>query len=260
MHVMLCHKIVKGCDFVKNIEKIIAEFKNRTELTCAKIVIEDGVVPSVLDDKLGGVPYFPHDVEYPMDSNGKPMALLLQVDLKNIMIDDFPKDGILEIFIGDLDHYPTESKIFIFEKGKPQKQNLPEINMVYPVVNIPLKFKLQNCKCYMPIYDYRFTEVFNQVIKSINGADATVTNDDMCKMYDNTNLQNPYACIGGYADFTQDDMRTHDSNRDFCVFKLDSYLHKSIEIGDSGILTVTISKDDLKNGRMEKAVVDWDCY
>ena len=78
-------------------------------------------------------------------------------------------------------------------------------------------------------------------------------------IYELMEHNHPRACLGGYADFTQDDPRYPEDNRDFCLFKLDSLLHESLYIGDCGILTVTISPEDLKSGNVDKAVVDWDC-
>ena len=58
----------------------------------------------------------------------------------------------------------------------------------------------------------------------------------------------------------QEDPRTAKDNRDECLFKLDSLFDKDVYIGDNGILTVTISAENLKNCKIDKAVLDWDCF
>ena len=40
---------------------------------------------------------------------------------------------------------------------------------------------------------------------------------------------------------------------------MDSCGEVEFNIGDSGIISVLISEDDLKNCRFDKAILDWDC-
>ena len=44
-----------------------------------------------------------------------------------------------------------------------------------------------------------------------------------------------------------------------CLVKIDSNLGHGVMIGDCGILFAFISKDDIKSGNFENAIVDWDC-
>lgn len=60
---------------------------------------------SVSDSKLGGVPYFPKGMEYPVarncDGEGKPLFLLAQLNFEQLpAIDGFPEKGILQFFAG----------------------------------------------------------------------------------------------------------------------------------------------------------------
>ena len=64
----------------------------------------------------------------------------------------------------------------------------------------------------------------------------------------------------GYPDFIQDDPREEGDNREICLFKLDSSLDDNIYIGDCGILTVTMSENDLENCNFDNVIFDWDCY
>lgn len=79
-------------------KKVIEKFKEVTLKECYKIECIDGE-PTILDDKIAGTPYFPIGEEYPLDKDGNPMALLLQVNLKNIDLEKYPKKGILEVFL-----------------------------------------------------------------------------------------------------------------------------------------------------------------
>lgn len=60
---------------------------------------------SVFDSKLGGVPYFPKDMEYPRVLEGtlagKPLKLLAQLNFAALPhLDGFPQKGILQFFAG----------------------------------------------------------------------------------------------------------------------------------------------------------------
>lgn len=60
---------------------------------------------SVFDSKLGGVPYFPKDMEYPRvlegEQAGKPLRLLAQLNFGTLPhLEGFPQKGILQFFAG----------------------------------------------------------------------------------------------------------------------------------------------------------------
>lgn len=60
---------------------------------------------SVFDSKLGGVPYFPKDMEYPRVLEGvlagKPLRLLAQLNFSTLPhLEGFPQKGILQFFAG----------------------------------------------------------------------------------------------------------------------------------------------------------------
>ena len=81
-------------------------------------------------------------------------------------------------------------------------------------------------------------------------------------MYDELYKVNVFAGnLSGYADFTQDDPRPIKGAKEKteCLVKIDSNLEHGITIGDSGIIFAFISKEDIKSGNFENAVVDWDC-
>ena len=65
-----------------------------------------------MDNKIGGKPYLPIGEPYPTGKNGEKLPLLFQVNLKNIDLEGYPQEGILEFFMGD--DYPCEYKIKYF--------------------------------------------------------------------------------------------------------------------------------------------------
>ena len=67
---------------------------------------------TVFDSKMGGIPYFPKNMEYPTvragEDKGKPLYLLAQLNFGALpKIEGFPSEGILQIFAG-YDHYDDD--------------------------------------------------------------------------------------------------------------------------------------------------------
>ena len=61
---------------------------------------------SLWQSKVGGQPYLPLDMAYPIDSNGNPLVLLAQFNFTEIPnLPDFPSQGILQFYIATDDLY-----------------------------------------------------------------------------------------------------------------------------------------------------------
>ena len=98
---------------LSKIDQILDEFNNETAKDCCKISLAEGE-PAITDNKIGGQPYLPVGEEYPTDKDGAPLALLLQVNLKDVDLPDWPKEGILEIFTDALVDYPCQYAVKYF--------------------------------------------------------------------------------------------------------------------------------------------------
>ena len=52
------------------------------------------------ESKFGGEPYFPKQLEYPKSPYGNPLVLLAQINFsETLLLDNFPKEGILQFYI-----------------------------------------------------------------------------------------------------------------------------------------------------------------
>ena len=252
-----------------NIKEIMELYKERTKKECYKIEIEENITPDIMDDKIGGIPYLPVGEEYPMDKNNNPMVLLIQINLKNIELEDYPKEGILEIFIDKECTWPCDYKVKYFKNITEYRTDLDKVDSENYIYEKPLKIKLTKDIEHMPLSDYRFYKTMSSVIKDATG--ITINNyfdmSDFFKengydMYDEVYKTNIFpGNLGGYADFTQSDPRPIKDAKDKveCLLKIDSNLGHGITIGDSGIIFSFISKEDIKSGNFENAIVDWDC-
>lgn len=57
--------------------------------------------PGFLESKVGGIPYLPHDMAWPLDRRGNGLSLLAQIDCAQLKgLPDFPHAGLLQFFIG----------------------------------------------------------------------------------------------------------------------------------------------------------------
>ena len=235
---------------------LLSEFKHLTEKECYEFKIINEF-PHILDDKLGGIPYLPIGELHPKDSKGDLMPLLIQINLKNIILENFPKKGILEIFCGQPLDYPAEYEVRYYDENLEYQNDLPLIKYNDYIVNQPYKIKLKKTKDYLPTSNYNFNDVFCPLYNKY-------FNKDIKRYYDindindmNNIVDHPAGSIGGYPDFTQEDPRYNGQVKE-CLIKIDSNLG-DLDIGDSGILNVFIYLNDLKNSEFEKSEVYWDC-
>ncbi|MCI8422552.1 MAG: DUF1963 domain-containing protein [Lawsonibacter sp.] len=61
------------------------------------------------ESKVGGDPYLPRDMEWPLDRQGVPLRLLAQVDCAALSaLEDFPHTGLLQFWIGTDDLYGAD--------------------------------------------------------------------------------------------------------------------------------------------------------
>ena len=236
---------------------LLSEFKHLTEKECYEFKIINEF-PHILDDKLGGIPYLPIGELHPKDSKGDLMPLLIQINLKNIILENFPKKGILEIFCGQPLDYPAEYEVRYYEENLEYQKDLPLIKYHGHLAEKPYKLELKKIKEYLPTSNFNFNKLFCSLYKKYFNKDLKCYYDfDNIDSKLNNILNQPAGSIGGYPDFTQDDPR-YDGEMKECLFKIDSGLG-DLCIGDAGILNVFIRLDDLKNAKFEKAEVYWDC-
>ncbi len=267
------------------IENIIEKFKEMTSTKCVSIKATEGET-SPFESSFGGIPYLPKGFEYPYaknyDKKGEetPMVLLAQINFEEVPhIGDFPKKGILQIFINptddlygvDLDNQTDQKNYRIFyhadiDKNPENQQEAPTVESEDFPILVPLKLSFKIAEDFMNCAADRFDELFIKLYNEETGSDYNTYNmpdEIMEKVYDKLTLAGHK--LGGYPFFTQSDPRYDEqySRYDTLLLQIDSDHNDSKELimwGDSGICNFFINAEDLKNCRFDNVMYNWDCY
>lgn len=276
------------------IEQILAKTNNLLPPRPAvRLKVKKGQ-PGVFDSKIGGLPYFPKDMEYPRGRKnafaGQPLVLLAQLNFEKLPhIPDFPAKGILQFFIAADDLYGMSAD---YGEGMARQDNFRVIyheNIITDKTQLLSPDEIPKIsgddEYYLPIngeyllvaegaedmpanmWDFRFADAFvnaynelaDEPVKDFWELDDEITD----KLYDMTDF--PDAVIGGYPVFTQDDPRMCDdiADCDTLLFELDSVYDKEqgIDImwGDMGTGSFFIPREKLKALDFSRVLYNYDC-
>ncbi|MBO5349602.1 MAG: DUF1963 domain-containing protein [Clostridia bacterium] len=245
------YKNEKECKLLAN--EILKEIKQKTDKNCYEFVLNQEE-PAILDSKIGGKPYVPIGEQYPVSKDGSPMALLIQINFNGIELNNYPTNGIFQVF-SNQDFYKNEFIIkFYKEIDSNYQNNFPNLELSKFITKNSIKIDLIKSNTFMPMSDRNFNTILKEVMKNYKRKNG-LREEIEAIAYPQS------ALLGGYADFTQKDVRKNKKMENYteCLIKLDNQFHKKLDIGDMGIINVLIKPDDLINGELEKAVVVWDC-
>lgn len=217
--------------------------------------------------KWDGIPYVKLNEEVPKDKNGNDMALFIQINFEQMELENYPKSGMLQLFVDKELSYPVDYKVIYIENVDEEYRK--DINFTeFVAVSNEFKIDLLPAVTHMPINDFRFNEIICEIINEEFGANIMkwydieeFVNGGEDIIYDSMEVKP--GLIGGYADFTQSDPRESELEEDYteCLIKIDSNLAEDkIFIGDAGIAWLLIREEDLKQKKFENAKFDWDCY
>lgn len=228
---------------------------------------------SIFDNKLGGTPYFPKDMEYP-NIDGENLPLLVQINFNTFKsIENFPNHGILQIFVANDDCYGYDwskehnhkFRIIYHENVIEDTTQLIE-SIDYNMDMFPFEgeYKLTPKEPFIAyatpmVEDFMdaFVEAYNSLREEPIG-DIWDLGDDLTEqLYDRNERE--YAWIGGYPVFTQSDPRysAETINHTTTLFELDSF--EDIMWGDCGTGEFFIKPDDLINKDFTNVLYNWDC-
>ncbi len=291
------------------------KYKNGlTPIECAKLtvkkIIEDTKIPYVsiklsdenpklTDSKIGGIPYIPKNGKIPLQSDGKQMWMIAQINCEDIPIEltDFPHKGILQFWLShdafrendtvvkyytDIDDTVSEEDISLLMEHN--ETSFISVNGEYS-----LKFTLDSE--HITRDDIRVNALFCQYYTEISGtliSNPEDAGDDVYDVYEEF-LEDFYWCdfkMNGYRTICQlpDYLTYRPDNANFEPSPYHRYINHvdfnaddsellllqiasvynnssdySIMIGDAGILQFHILRKDLKERNFNNVTFHADC-
>lgn len=266
-------------NITKSIDNIIEEFKSLTEMDAIRLHRNESTSDPLskrTSSKLGGIPYWPKDKKFP-NVNGYDGLLLVQLNFDELpKLKGYPSTGILQIFTPPLPNYDiyNDDYLCIYHKNILSNDklldevpistlNLPDdIKEEYFIYNgyvVYLKGELIKDHGHYGIEDYQST--LEELLKKHLGDNYDEFLKDK-KKYEKLldNVTYPITDkIGGYPFYIQNDTLKKDMDEKALLINFDH--GDSIQLGDFGVLNITIDKKVLNNLKFEnKAYLYWDCY
>ena len=247
-------------------QKILELFKKKTERKC--YTYEESIEENlgIFDDKIGGHPYLPKSINYPKNSKGQNMALLLQINLSKYELDGFPNKGIFEIFheIDPGNGRTSEYKIFLFDENLEYQTKFPEIDYSGFFCEKPIKLTFKEDISYMNQFDNNFEPTVLKCIEEITKEKF----ENLNNFYEEYNIDEfdfldkfethgfaQYG-LGVWPDFIQEDTRDEQTKDYVNIFGFTS--SENIFFNDCARGWILIDKNDLKNGKVEQAIFEYD--
>lgn len=222
----------------------------------------------ILVSKIGGIPYWPKEKEYPTYTQGNAKLLaqlnldeiLKQVDLKKIS-PYYPTRGVLQFFLseGDAMYGMMDGVLVIYHADTNQEHSLTEnqIKTNLELYEMPYEKSVR--------LDFvESDELFGLYDKVHPEFDAIyeVSEDLLNEMENDGIINNTGSKLGGYSFFTQNDPLEDQEIEDkiILLLQLDSDDELKLLWGDSGVATWRIEQEMLKNLDFSNIHYTWDCF
>jgi len=268
--------------------RIAEEIARRTTCDHYRLVLNEQRPPDVTGSKVGGSPYWPADEPYPVDEQGRPMLMLMQVNCAEAHLQSpLPVQGILQWYIslnpewmygcrGNFDDQGNGFKVVYHETvrggnppaGVPTHGNVDE--MLTPVKR-EVAIDVLAEPTVMGVNDGHFNRLFFEIVKEITGVEHSgkmwheyLDNEDCLYFEKNLGMRRPCHQMLGYPVFDQGDARRDMDSHDTLLFQLASQFStrdrkELVMWGDMGNGFVFIHHDDLMARNFSRAYYCWDC-
>ncbi len=267
------------------IEKLIEKLMEDTKKQSISMCYEKRNT-SLIESKLGGVPFMPEGGEWPVNTkDGKKLYFLIQLNFEEMPhMEGYPEKGLLQVFIANDDLYGADFDnetnqegfrvLFYEDISNPMEEEeiikmIPEVDeeeFLTPFESkdsFAIYFKLMPV-C-ISINDYRFDDFYNSIKEELPKelvAEEWYNLDDeiLNELYKDKRIDATGSRIGGYPFFTQSDPREYEEDmQDYeLLFQIDT--HDGIIMwGDSGVANFFIKKEDLASKDFSKVLYNWDC-
>ena len=233
----------------------------------------------VCSSKFGGLPYWTRGEEYPKAQDGANLYLLAQINFDQVPnLADYPNRGLLQIFIKADDTYgcsfDSEQKDWRIVWREVFSPSLAMSEGELRAMGVKSASDEKGEDEFLPFdkeYSLSFKKEITFVHPNCDDFDGVLKNAAQVlgfSVYDKSSYElfdedsfsaffddNSKHQIGGYPDFTQNDVRREG---DILLFQMDS--DGEILWGDMGIANFFINPEDLINRDFSNVLYNWDCY
>ncbi len=207
----------------------------------------------LIGSKVGGIPYWPSNgMPYPLDTEGKAMLFLAQIDCAQVQLPSFPEVGLLQFFIS-LPMHKGEIRVIHHEAPEAQWQStFLDYLFEFNKKELPLFFR--NKQEARIVFQEK-----GEMPPGLMDIESLPILGDPYKLpeeiyYGYTPLyRSPGNRIGGYPGFWQSDLRMMDNNtdKDFVLLRLADTDYSDdpnrITVLSGGVLYFMINSEKLRN-------------
>lgn len=258
------------------IDRASREFFDRTVRMSVRLTADDhreeDSSNNISRSKFGGIPYWPHDKEWPKSSSGQDMIMVAQLNFDELpSLDGYPKTGILQFFCIDDDWYSNETTTIYHEHpdlklalaNVPRdtctdgswKDSSPFQGVIYITgAKYEKMCMTMECDPFMPLY----LEILKKYIDIDITSLLDLSRAEFAYVQDTLGLDYNWGQhrIGGWPTYTQNDMMDEQYNT--LLLQIDTDKH--IQWGDNGIANIFINDKDLHDLNFDNVLYTWDCY
>jgi uncharacterized protein YwqG len=254
--------------------KLDSTLRAAVQITFAKMAIDNPTT-----SKLGGSAYWPKHKAEPVDQDGQPLLLLMQLRLDQVPeLPDFPRTGLLQIFIQQTEFYGANFGKNLDINSLAEQRYFKMVHWVvlddeFKVLPArrserlphqsaqPYQMQFTKQSEHISIGDFRIDEIFDgrSYIDSLEeyAHQHGVSEDSLTDLLGDA-LDGSGHKLGGYPYFTQEDPRSAEGME--LLLQLDSDDSVNMMWGDVGVANFFIAPEDLKRGDFSRVAYSWDCH
>lgn len=266
--------------------RIAQEIAQRTTTDHYRLLLNEERQPTITSSKIGGMPYWPIGMDFPVDGQGYDMLCILQINCSEAGLKaPLPEQGILQWFIsvnpelmygcqGNYEDKGLNFRVVYHDKIEhdftPQQVPTHVEEHLSPVKR-EVAIDVVNEQTVIGVNDGRFNRLFFDIVNEITGVDhhdkmwyEYLDNTDCLYFEQNLGMKRPCHQMLGYPVFTQGDARRDIQRHDTLLFQLDSQFStidrkELVMWGDMGSGFVFINHDDLAAHDFSNTYYCWDC-